>query len=173
MAVDPSCRREKKSHEDGLLTGPPFLPGAGLTLIASTAYSTWKMRPSGEKVFTPRSYSLRVKNIFFRCGHAAAGSAWAGFCGQAFLLQDSVRPCVRRRPEGHLELCCSLCFVLALSIPMDTIIMEQCTVLTGGLIVVDGRRLEQNLHELREDAVAAATEAKAAEAAVAAAEALQ
>lgn len=28
------------------------------TLIASIAYSTWKIRPSGEKVFTPRSYSV-------------------------------------------------------------------------------------------------------------------
>lgn len=34
-----------------------------LTLIASIAYSTWKMRPSGEKVFTPLSYSERVRNI--------------------------------------------------------------------------------------------------------------
>ena len=33
------------------------------TLIASIAYSTWKRRPSGEKVLTPRSYSERVKNI--------------------------------------------------------------------------------------------------------------
>lgn len=33
------------------------------TLIASIAYSTWNKRPSGEKVFTPRSYSDRVKNI--------------------------------------------------------------------------------------------------------------
>jgi len=32
-------------------------------LMASMAYSTWKRRPSGEKVFTPRSYSLRVRNI--------------------------------------------------------------------------------------------------------------
>ena len=29
-----------------------------LTLMASMAYSTWNKRPSGEKVFTPRSYSL-------------------------------------------------------------------------------------------------------------------
>jgi len=28
------------------------------TLMASMAYSTWNRRPSGEKVFTPRSYSL-------------------------------------------------------------------------------------------------------------------
>ena len=34
------------------------------SLIASMAYSTWKRRPSGEKVFTPRSYSLRVRYIF-------------------------------------------------------------------------------------------------------------
>jgi hypothetical protein len=26
--------------------------------MASMAYSTWKSRPSGEKVFTPRSYSV-------------------------------------------------------------------------------------------------------------------
>ena len=26
-----------------------------LTLMACSAYSTWKRRPSGEKVFTPRS----------------------------------------------------------------------------------------------------------------------
>ena len=32
-------------------------------MIASMAYSTWKIRPSGENVFTPRSYSLRVKNM--------------------------------------------------------------------------------------------------------------
>lgn len=35
----------------------------GFTLMASIAYSTWKRRPSGEKVLTPRSYSERVKNI--------------------------------------------------------------------------------------------------------------
>ena len=29
----------------------------GFTFIASMAYSTWKRRPSGEKVLTPRSYS--------------------------------------------------------------------------------------------------------------------
>jgi len=28
------------------------------SLIASIAYSTWKRRPSGLNVFTPRSYSL-------------------------------------------------------------------------------------------------------------------
>jgi hypothetical protein len=28
------------------------------SLMASMAYSTWKRRPSGEKVLTPRSYSL-------------------------------------------------------------------------------------------------------------------
>jgi len=33
------------------------------TLMASMAYSTWKSRPSGLKVLTPRSYSLRVRNI--------------------------------------------------------------------------------------------------------------
>jgi hypothetical protein len=33
------------------------------TLIASIAYSTWKSRPSGEKVLTPRSYSERVRNM--------------------------------------------------------------------------------------------------------------
>lgn len=32
-------------------------------LIASMAYSTWKRRPSGENVLTPRSYSERVRNI--------------------------------------------------------------------------------------------------------------
>lgn len=45
------------------------------TLIASIAYSIWKRRPSGEKVFTPRSYSDLVINIlqdylvklFLRC----------------------------------------------------------------------------------------------------------
>ena len=31
--------------------------------MASIAYSTWKMRPSGLKVFTPLSYSLLVRNI--------------------------------------------------------------------------------------------------------------
>ena len=39
------------------------ISGAKRTLMASMAYSTWKMRPSGEKVFTPRSYSLRVRNM--------------------------------------------------------------------------------------------------------------
>lgn len=34
-----------------------------LTLMASMAYSTWNNRPSGENVFTPRSYSERVKNM--------------------------------------------------------------------------------------------------------------
>ena len=29
----------------------------------SIAYSTWNRRPSGEKVLTPRSYSLRVRNM--------------------------------------------------------------------------------------------------------------
>ncbi len=33
------------------------------TLMASIAYSTWNKRPSGENVFTPRSYSERVKNM--------------------------------------------------------------------------------------------------------------
>jgi len=32
-------------------------------LMASMAYSTWKRRPSGEKVFTPLSYSERVRNM--------------------------------------------------------------------------------------------------------------
>ena len=31
--------------------------------MASIAYSTWKRRPSGEKVFTPLSYSERVRYI--------------------------------------------------------------------------------------------------------------
>lgn len=34
------------------------------TLMASMAYSTWKSRPSGEKVFTPRSYSVLRKTKF-------------------------------------------------------------------------------------------------------------
>lgn len=34
------------------------------SLMASIAYSTWKSLPSGENVFTPRSYSERVRNIF-------------------------------------------------------------------------------------------------------------
>ena len=37
--------------------------GGSLTLMASMAYSTWKSRPSGEKVFTPRSYSDLVRNM--------------------------------------------------------------------------------------------------------------
>ncbi|KAH3668943.1 hypothetical protein OGAPHI_002698 [Ogataea philodendri] len=32
-------------------------------LMASREYSTWKSRPSGEKVDTPLSYSLLVKNM--------------------------------------------------------------------------------------------------------------
>merc|ERR1719397_459598 len=32
-------------------------------LIASMAYSTWKRRPSGEKVFGPRSYSDLLRNM--------------------------------------------------------------------------------------------------------------
>ena len=39
------------------------LKSKGVTLIASMAYSTWNRRPSGEKVFTPRSYSDLVRNI--------------------------------------------------------------------------------------------------------------
>lgn len=35
-----------------------IIPAHALTLMASMAYSTWKRRPSGEKVLTPRSYSL-------------------------------------------------------------------------------------------------------------------
>lgn len=31
------------------------------SLMASMAYSTWKRRPSGEKVLTPLSYSERVR----------------------------------------------------------------------------------------------------------------
>lgn len=31
--------------------------------MASMAYSTWKRRPSGEKVLTPRSYSARFWNM--------------------------------------------------------------------------------------------------------------
>lgn len=31
------------------------------SLMASMAYSTWKRRPSGEKVFTPLSYSDLVR----------------------------------------------------------------------------------------------------------------
>jgi hypothetical protein len=34
------------------------------SLMASMAYSTWNKRPSGENVFTPRSYSDLVKYIF-------------------------------------------------------------------------------------------------------------
>lgn len=42
------------------LTAEEKLP----TFIASMAYSTWNSRPSGEKVFTPRSYSDLVRNMF-------------------------------------------------------------------------------------------------------------
>jgi hypothetical protein len=35
--------------------------------MASMAYSTWNKRPSGENVFTPRSYSERVKYILQQC----------------------------------------------------------------------------------------------------------
>ena len=51
--------REERSGPHG---GPEKIPW-GRTLIASMAYSTWKMWPSGEKVLTPRSYSLLVRNI--------------------------------------------------------------------------------------------------------------
>lgn len=47
------------------------------SLIASMAYSTWNRRPSGEKVLTPRSYSLRVRNMT-----AAAGRVWEGGRGR-------------------------------------------------------------------------------------------
>ena len=40
---------------------------SSLTLIASIAYSTWKRRPSGLKVLTPLSYSLRVRNMKLSC----------------------------------------------------------------------------------------------------------
>lgn len=43
----PSATASKNRREDG-----------ELTLMASMAYSTWNSRPSGEKVFTPRSYSV-------------------------------------------------------------------------------------------------------------------
>lgn len=43
------------------------------TLIASIAYSTWKRRPSGLKVFTPLSYSLRVRNMAAAGGGEADG----------------------------------------------------------------------------------------------------
>ena len=70
IAVVPSCKA-KGAHNDLSLRPAAYeccreCPrGAGkpLTLIASRAYSTWNRRPSGLKVLTPRSYSLRVRNI--------------------------------------------------------------------------------------------------------------
>jgi hypothetical protein len=73
MAVEPSCRHYQggKQHVRRVL-GLPVGAAAALhalisthhrTLIASIAYSTWNRRPSGLNVFTPRSYSLRVRNM--------------------------------------------------------------------------------------------------------------
>lgn len=39
------------------------------TLIASMAYSTWNNRPSGEKVFTPLSYSVLQPNKIQKTKH--------------------------------------------------------------------------------------------------------
>lgn len=46
--------------------------------MASMAYSTWKRRPSGEKVFTPRSYSVLVRNMMLmvRCYDALAAQSF-------------------------------------------------------------------------------------------------
>lgn len=55
IAVVPIC-----TYKATLLDGwiPPSLSSQDRTLMASMAYSTWNKRPSGEKVLTPRSYSV-------------------------------------------------------------------------------------------------------------------
>ena len=56
--------------------------------MASMAYSTWKRRPSGEKVLTPLSYSERVKYIllaevyFHVCCCCVYLVVWGVGCGK-------------------------------------------------------------------------------------------
>ena len=62
------------------------------TLMASMAYSTWKRRPSGEKVLTPRSYSDRVRNIVYDEGIGIGMDGWMDGCSR-----DRDRRQTRRR----------------------------------------------------------------------------
>ena len=67
------------------------------SLMASMAYSTWKRRPSGEKVLTPLSYSERVKyivlvEIYF--AFVIVGSVCWGFCFEIVLDYCACSPCV-------------------------------------------------------------------------------
>ena len=64
LRADADCGGAKLQHTDKVndlqrAHSPNKVP----TLIASSAYSTWNSRPSGLKVFTPLSYSLRVRNM--------------------------------------------------------------------------------------------------------------
>merc|ERR1719264_677185 len=54
------------------------------SLMASMAYSTWKRRPSGEKVLTLRSYSERVRNILTK--EPTLTKIRAGYVLQIFCL---------------------------------------------------------------------------------------
>jgi hypothetical protein len=67
----PPPKRHHKAHKSSFVLSrndPPIRARSlnsgrnrgkrNLTLMASMAYSTWNRRPSGEKVFTPRSYSV-------------------------------------------------------------------------------------------------------------------
>jgi len=81
-AVDPSCKGVKRWSDQNWGEGDERRSILAIeclgcwchkyshhplhTLIASMAYSTWKRRPSGLKVFTPLSYSERVRNISSR-----------------------------------------------------------------------------------------------------------
>ena len=72
------------------------------SLIASMAYSTWKRRPSGEKVFTPRSYSLRVRYI------VVAAIVWRCVAGSLYLLLSWVGQVIGRW-LGSLHFDANLC----------------------------------------------------------------
>jgi hypothetical protein len=79
IAVDPSCARTQGapavSCRQPKLQLLAHITHVVRTLMASMAYSTWKMRPSGLNVLTPRSYSLRVKNIAAAVSGGGTGCA--------------------------------------------------------------------------------------------------
>ena len=76
----------------------PRTPPKHLTLMASMAYSTWNSRPSGLNVFTPRSYSDRVKNmaawglrLCFPLGHFRDRTGRKNDIDAQFAIQDRSR----------------------------------------------------------------------------------
>ena len=75
------------------------IEATGRTLMASMAYSTWKRRPSGEKVLTPRSYSLlgEGQHRGRRMQRAAASTERPG--PQQRSIEDERTPGERRK--GH------------------------------------------------------------------------